>query len=151
MNKEMKEHVMRHKVHVMTEILKKDEGLTEGAVKELAKVINAGYDALELFADESKSGLNLTENLGPRTGLVENASSIILTREQIKLLAEFTGDEHPDSFVICYGTIPSHDSACCPDYHGLIAYSENPDESLVVALDNAKPAKHADHKLAPED
>lgn len=139
MNQELKNEaqqlIMGHKVYTLANILQQSgrEKISADDARAMAVSVNAGFDELEQKIIGSK------------------AQKISLTREQIKLLAEFTGDEHPDSFVIRYGTIPSHDSACCPDYYGLIAYSENPDESLVVALDNAKPAKHADHELASED
>lgn len=136
MNQELKNEaqqlIMGHKVCTLANIMNRRE-MSEDEARSMARAVNAGFDELEQKIIGSE------------------AQKITLTREQIKLLAEFTSDEHPDSFVICYGTIPSHDDAEFPGYNGLIAYSENPDDSLVVALDNAKPEKQAERKLASED
>lgn len=119
MNQKTADIINEAKISVLSGIMLSSEyecNTTEDA-QELAKKINAGFAALKLVSGDDKP------------------NGIELTREQIKELAKFTGDLDPKAFVICHGIIPSHDSGCCPDYEGLIAYSMDPENSLVVTLD----------------
>lgn len=65
------------------------------------------------------------------------SNKLVLTAEQIKVLAEFAAKENQPSYTICYGSIEaleSIDGTRVREYSGLIAYSDSVD-SGVLALD----------------
>ncbi|MBC3214250.1 hypothetical protein [Serratia fonticola] len=60
--------------------------------------------------------------------------NIVLTKEQIKQLADFANDEGQPSYTICHGDIPefeADDGEIVLGYSGVIAYSGSEDHGVL--------------------
>lgn len=109
------------------------EGMKRGLLMQL--IADAGLEIMETdvkaLAGKINDAFEALEEKSNKPDAVKVPNALVLTGEQIKVLAEFAAKENQPSYKICHAEIPASEEL--EEYSGLIAFSYS-EESGVLQL-----------------